>query len=210
MNEKDVQHLENVSSRQVLLVEDLPNVLNDQVASETHASLQSFLFQSGPPLVILVSDVDIRDPDQNHEGGFRDKSRAITIRNLLPPSILDGPYCRAIKFNPIASSIMLSALKVIKSKIAEQIGPSKLNISILKLIIEHSHGDIRSAITTLQLLSCCPNMTNSGKRSLNMSDTKEACKIVAQREHSLDLFHVIGKILYNKRPSCSCASVLEA
>jgi cell cycle checkpoint protein len=73
---------------------------------------------------------------------------------------------------------------------------------LLDTIVESSNGDIRSAIMGLQF--ACSTLFGSGKKSKGKGGKKaatEAAKMIAltNREQSLQLFHLMGKVLYNKR-----------
>lgn len=96
---------------------------------------------------------------------------------------------------------------------------------LVDAVLEGSHGDIRSAIMTLQF-ACVIDLPGSGKVSNKKADrikreqkTKNMCVLtisdkldrqqlttarsrletITNREQSLGLFHALGKILYNKR-----------
>lgn len=72
--------------------------------------------------------------------------------------------------------------------------PSK---QVLDVIIESSNGDIRSAINTLEF--ACTVELPSKKRKGISAGTTIVLEAVTRREQSLALFHLIGKVLYNKR-----------
>jgi cell cycle checkpoint protein len=74
--------------------------------------------------------------------------------------------------------------------------PSK---ETLDIVIETSNGDIRSAIMALQF-SCVVEMSGGkGRRkSASGSSMKQVLEAVTRREQSLHLFHLIGRVLYNK------------
>lgn len=80
--------------------------------------------------------------------------------------------------------------------------PSK---QVLDVLVESSNGDIRSAINTLEF--ACTIELRSKKRQ---GGTTIVLESVTRREQSLALFHLIGKVLYNKRkgdpPSASAAA----
>ena len=87
--------------------------------------------------------------------------------------------------------------------------PSK---ETLDFIVESSNGDIRSAIMALQF-SCtnpAPDGQPAGKKGKAKKraggDTRAFLEAVTRREQSLALFHLVGKILYNKR-KLPCAHV---
>lgn len=114
------------------------------------------------------------------------------------------------RFNPIAATLMKRALQNLVNKhfAGDRNGlrPSK---NVLDMIVESSNGDIRSAIMALQF-ACVPTMhavlSQSGGRVRSLSrksseviQGREVLEAVTKREQSLALFHLIGKLLYNKR-----------
>jgi cell cycle checkpoint protein len=71
--------------------------------------------------------------------------------------------------------------------------------NILDMIITCSRGDIRGAVMELQLSSLIVKKpTKKGKKG-SSNDSVAFLKLASQREQSLALFHLIGKVLYNKR-----------
>ena len=85
--------------------------------------------------------------------------------------------------------------------------PSK---EILDIVIDSSNGDIRSAIMALQF-ACIADAggTSSTKQKNGRKKTAKGgssklqagvvMEAVTRREQSLALFHLLGKVLYNKR-----------
>lgn len=78
--------------------------------------------------------------------------------------------------------------------------PSK---QVLDVIVESSNGDIRSAIMALQF-ACVVDLSGAkrgkSKKGTEKADaTKVVLEAITRREQSLALFHLIGKVLYNKR-----------
>ena len=73
--------------------------------------------------------------------------------------------------------------------------PSK---EVLDMIVESSNGDIRSAIMALQFACIVeiPGQKSKGPNTFVM-------EAVTRREQSLALFHLLGKVLYNKSESNS-------
>jgi cell cycle checkpoint protein len=74
--------------------------------------------------------------------------------------------------------------------------PSK---EVVNIIVESSNGDIRSAVMALQF-ACVIEMGNKDRKK--KSGEKAATVVlesVTRREQSLVLFHLMGKVLYNKR-----------
>jgi cell cycle checkpoint protein len=104
-------------------------------------------------------------------------------------------------FNPIAPTLLKKALQALLSThfSSSSMSPPK---GLLDTIVESSNGDIRSAIMGLQF--ACSTLFGSGKKSKGKGGKKaatEASKMIAltNREQSLQLFHLMGKVLYNKR-----------
>lgn len=82
--------------------------------------------------------------------------------------------------------------------------PSK---EVLDIIVESSNGDIRSAVMALQFASVI-EMGNKGRKRKNGSVV--VLESVTRREQSLVLFHLMGKVLYNKRSFSSRDNFLRA
>jgi len=73
------------------------------------------------------------------------------------------------------------------------ITPSK---EVLDIIVESAHGDIRSAIMALQF-ACIVELPGQKKKS--QLENTIVLEAVTRREQSLALFHLLGKVMYNKR-----------
>ncbi|CDO73910.1 hypothetical protein BN946_scf185016.g67 [Trametes cinnabarina] len=215
------------SKRQLILLEDLPNILHPPTQVEFHAALEAFVAspEGGvAPLVIIISDAGLRGEGAEDEGGSRWKSRGkevVDVRNVLPASLLRSPYVTQISFNPIASTYMRSALKtlldrhVATSSSSTATRPTK---DVLDVIVDSSNGDIRSAIMALQF--ACIAGTNSTQKAIKGAKRGKAqgpsarvmLEAVTRREQSLALFHLLGKVMYNKRkgdPPSSSASAKD-
>lgn len=79
--------------------------------------------------------------------------------------------------------------------------------NLLDMIITCSRGDIRGAVMELQLCSLVDKKPAKQGKNSGSNDSVALLKLASQREQSLALFHLIGKVLYNKR--MSVASYLE-
>ena len=96
---------------------------------------------------------------------------------------------------------MIKALQAIVNRHFQDNPTLRPTKNILDMIITCSRGDIRGAIVELQLSSLVDKKpTKKGKKS-GSSDSVAFLKLASQREQSLALFHLIGKIMYNKRMS---------
>jgi cell cycle checkpoint protein len=71
--------------------------------------------------------------------------------------------------------------------------PSK---DVLDIIVESSNGDIRSAIMALQF-ACIAQASGSKKKKAKIANSL-VLEAVTRREQSLALFHLLGKVMYNK------------
>ncbi|KAJ6460973.1 Rad17 cell cycle checkpoint protein-domain-containing protein [Mycena sanguinolenta] len=193
--------------RQIILLEDLPNILHANTQSRFHAALQALVMSPSMnpvPIVIIVSDAGIRGEasDERLANGSwgKDRDGVLDIRTVLPKDLLYGPYVTQIAFNPIAPTLMKKALHALisahfSSSKNSKSAPSK---EMLDIIIETSNGDIRSAIMALQF-SCVVEVPGKGRKKSSVSGSKLVLEAVTRREQSLHLFHLIGKVLYNKR-----------
>jgi cell cycle checkpoint protein len=161
-------------------------------------------------------------------GGYawsRERNDILDIRTALPRDLLMGPYVTQIayeclfsllqlhpngqcfgrfRFNPIAQTLMKKALTALvnrhfskslsSSSHSHTVAPTK---DIIDAIVQSSNGDIRSAIMALQFNSVASQKSKKGKkRSATSTAILEA---TTKRESSLALFHLIGRVLYNKR-----------
>ncbi|KAF8811186.1 P-loop containing nucleoside triphosphate hydrolase protein [Phlegmacium glaucopus] len=185
--------------RHIILLEDLPNILHARTQAQFHEALNS-LVASAPanpavPLVIIISDAGMRGEatDERIAGGSgRNKMQIVDVRTVLSKDLLGGPYVTEIGFNPIAPTLLRKAVQALlkthfaSSSSASTIAPSK---EVIDIIVESANGDIRNAIMALQF-SCIAHKP-SQKKKKHMGNTS--------REQSLALFHLLGKVLYNKR-----------
>jgi len=95
-----------------------------------------------------------------------------------------------------------------KSKNSKQ--PTK---DTIQLLVESSNGDIRSTIMALQF-TCVIQLPKGNKKAeartmwalffsiglmILYIDSVNSLEAITRREQSLALFHMLGKVLYNKR-----------
>lgn len=102
------------------------------------------------------------------------------------------------RFNPVASTLLRKALQLLLKKHfdSQPLGlfPSK---EVQDVIVDSANGDIRSAIMALQF-ACIIELPGSKKKGRGKGTTM-VMEAVTRREQSLQLFHLLGKVLYNKR-----------
>ncbi|KAJ2558012.1 Cell cycle checkpoint protein rad17 [Coemansia sp. RSA 1933] len=187
----------------IILVDDLPNLGHRDTRDAFVSSLTRFVATPAArsfPMVIVVTecfamhqilgDYD-ESPARYRRMGSDDAVWSAT--DVIPPSVYQSQLCQAIKFNPVAPTIVAKGLKRI---LVQQAGGSqkaaKLHAATVKRISAECNGDLRQAITMLQMSEAADHVsrdsTGMGKRT------------------ALDLFHALGKVLYAKRTQSSSAA----
>lgn len=176
--------------QKLVLVEDLPNILHPAVRTRFHDAIRAHV-ERGPsvaPVVLVVSDVGLCVEASSNGSSSRDV--VIDARTVLPPG-LPAHFFTEIRFNPIAPTLLASALKRVTT-----LANMRISQGILNSIVEGAGGDVRSATMTLEF-TC--GRSASGKQS-SRSNVGSILSMT-QKENALLLFHLIGKIMYNKRKS---------
>jgi hypothetical protein len=151
--------------------------------------------------------------------GKRERGLVLRTRKLTLVVVLS-------RFNPIAPTLLRKALQTLlylhfssASSRQKQKQPPK---DILDMIVDSSNGDIRSAIMALQF-ACIVELPRTGTTNVSKGKSKDTTKqkgkkkgdgvvgevkaggakvileAITRRESSLALFHLMGKVLYNKR-----------
>ncbi|KAF9070729.1 Rad17 cell cycle checkpoint protein-domain-containing protein [Rhodocollybia butyracea] len=182
----------------LILLEDLPNILHASTRAQFHEVIRSLIndLDNPVPIVIVLSDSGARGEagDERLAAGAwgRDQDGAVDIRNLLPKDILKGPFVTEIRYNPVAPTLMKKALQeLLRRQFRSQKSP--VTGQMLDFVVNSSNGDIRSAIMALQF--ACVRLSKKTKSA----DSQVLMESVTRREQSLFLFHLMGKIFYNKR-----------
>ena len=206
----------NAPSKQLILVEDLPNVLETRTREATHQALRAHCLSSqtqNTPLVIIISDSGTRGTGGNADDAALSLNRdVIDARLVVPSDILDGPYCQTLHFNPLARTFLKKHLNAVFDRHALNADAYRRpHDEALDIVIDSSNGDIRSAVNTLQMLSqqSLPGSVSvaSGRRKRKAgalsdsarSEIHTSLSAMARRETSLNLFHSLAKVLRNKR-----------
>ena len=104
------------------------------------------------------------------------------------------------RFNPIAPTLLRKALQSLLTTHFASNKSAQPSKEALDIVVESANGDIRSAIMALQF--ACGTSQQSGK-TRKKKDAKLMLECVTRREQSLVLFHLLGKVLYNKREPCT-------
>ncbi|KAG8903931.1 Cell cycle checkpoint protein rad17 [Tulasnella sp. 403] len=195
--------------RQLILIEDLPNIFHPTVRDAFHTSLVAFATSEEPPacpIVFIISATGARGEAKDERGYYARSviDDGLDVRSVVPPQLFNSPYFMEIQFNPVAVTIMRKAISVLMDRIfslptyESHAKPSKEAVDI---IMETSQGDIRSAMMALQF-ACIVDLPTKGKGKAKGKKSKSVrgvLEAMTRREQSLALFHIIGKLLYNKR-----------
>ncbi|KAH9475883.1 Cell cycle checkpoint protein RAD17 [Psilocybe cubensis] len=204
-------------NRRIILLEDLPNILHSKTQTQFHEALHALVSAQSAnpvPVVIIISDSGLRgeatDERRAEAGGWgwgKDKTQIIDVRTVLPKDLLGGQFVTEISFNPIAPTLLRKALQAMLSIHFSRSSASAPSKEVLDTIVESANGDIRSAIMALQF-ACIIEFPGRGKKRLG--EQRIVLEAVTRREQSLALFHLLGKVLYNKRmgdpPSASASA----
>ena len=90
----------------------------------------------------------------------------------------------------------MKALQALLERLSADGLEKHLSRDVLELVAETSNGDIRSTLMTLQFACIAPLRLKSGK-----SKTKASRSSAGNGSLALVLFHLMAKLLYNKRVS---------
>ncbi|KAK4634694.1 Cell cycle checkpoint protein RAD17 [Fulvia fulva] len=205
---------------QALLVEEFPNTFSKQSATlqSFRSTVAQYLSSSAPPhssptpLIMVISETLLSTNTAAAD--------SFTAHRLLGPELITNPYVNVIEFNPVAPTFLIKALEAIVVKEARKSGRRRTPGSqVLKRIAES--GDIRSAVSSLEFLcvrgdeedlwSSKVTFTKAKQSTTVQPLTKaeqEVLKLVTNRESSLDIFHAVGKVVYNKRIDVSTSAGL--
>ncbi|KAE8705017.1 Cell cycle checkpoint protein RAD17 [Hibiscus syriacus] len=184
----------NSKSSIILVIDDLP-VTNGRSAFERLKRCLVLLVRSTRiPTAILITDYGNED------------SSDLTAKWMEELQLsLESAGASKVAFNPITNnSIKKTLSRICKQELCNVVAEE------IDLIAKASGGDIRHAITSLQLFCLKPNV-DLGLSSSNstVSYPKEnanelhtfSCGFSSQygRDETLTLFHALGKFLHNKR-----------
>ncbi|CAK9784093.1 hypothetical protein CC85DRAFT_268159 [Cutaneotrichosporon oleaginosum] len=211
------------SRPRVLLMTSLPNLSYLPTREGFHTAILQFCETYTPtacPLVIVHSDAGAggRAEESWRE---RDRGGLETAADLVGREVLNTPWCAEIDFLPLAPTFLKKALNRVLEQAIEDPAqrPSPAAVQLLGL---SCNGDLRSAINSLQLLCTGRSLktlkrrktgkqenrgraTGKGSRGgrgakVDVSEeVRAALDSVSRQEQSLNLFHALGKVLYNKR-----------
>ncbi|CAN1757851.1 Cell cycle checkpoint protein RAD17 [Linum perenne] len=179
----------------VLLIDDLP-LVNGRIPFEKLQNCLLLLTRTAQvPTVIVVS-----------ESGKADSAdQASRTLEELQSSVESAGACK-VAFNPITHNSMKKAL----TRICLQEHCNNVSVAQIDLIAKASGGDIRHAITSLQLFCVksdskaivslpSANLSCSYLKAGDIDDLVNGVSLLFGKDETLSLFHALGKFLHNKR-----------
>ena len=202
-----IEEFPNTFARSSTALTSFRNTILEFLATNT-PSLSGFGHQASQdsitPIVMIISETLLTTTSASAD--------SFTVHRLLGPEIIRHPGTGIIEFNPVAPTILATALELIVQKEARKSGRKRTpGPLVLKRLGEI--GDIRSAISSLEFL-CLKGDSDTdwgsrvtftkpkrgGKTSVALTKSEsESLELVSQREATLGIFHAVGKIVYNKR-----------
>ncbi|KFH68920.1 hypothetical protein MVEG_05724 [Podila verticillata NRRL 6337] len=187
------------SGKNIILIEDLPPVSassSRKIFQDTILDFANSRSITASVLVLIVSDAFSKQNTELTFSSNDNREQPCSIRTLLPKTLLDR-----------LDSARTFMTKAIKTLVAaefirnESYAPTTEEIQQL---IEVHDGDIRAVINSLQFLCYLPLETRENYRVAARKleeDNYVDSELKAQQgqDSSLDLFHAVGKVLFNKR-----------
>ncbi|KAI0056332.1 P-loop containing nucleoside triphosphate hydrolase protein, partial [Artomyces pyxidatus] len=201
-------------ARTLVLLEDLPNILHAPTRARFHAALRAHAAAGAlaAPVVLVVSDAGVRgthDPDMSAAGGSSARREEVVDVRVAVPDGLSAGVVTEIAFNPIAPTLLTPALKRLLERAGAAVPPG-----VLAAVVDGAGGDVRCAVMGLEfawargrgrkgrgkggesacvVFMCCMHALLADRHG------RAALEAVTRRESGLVLFHLMGKVLYNKR-----------
>jgi len=77
-----------IFQRQVILLEDLPNLLHGPTLETFQSAITQHIKASDTPVVLIVSDAGSRGQFKDEEGWFNRQASVVDVRTILPTSLL--------------------------------------------------------------------------------------------------------------------------
>uniref|UniRef100_A0A1J3CU27 Cell cycle checkpoint protein RAD17 n=1 Tax=Noccaea caerulescens TaxID=107243 RepID=A0A1J3CU27_NOCCA len=173
-----------------LLIDDLP-LANGRHAFERLQNCLTLLVRSTQmPTVVLITDYDKADSSDQTARSMEDVQSSLERAGALK-----------VAFNPITKNSIKKTLQRISSE-----EHCKVTTVEIDQMAGASGGDIRHAITSLQLFSVKPELNHTKIESPmdnsyrgNEPTMHSEISSCFGRDETLSLFHALGKFLHNKR-----------
>jgi cell cycle checkpoint protein len=195
------------SSQDIILVEELPQLHKIEHRERFHALVRSVAERTRSPVVFIISS--------HRTGGSSNGSTgdATTAKSYFPESLLNHPQVtehKLLEVNKTSLEKTLRSITLAESSSGSARGKG-LCLAAIKAIVARCHGDVRSAVHSLQFESLGTGRGGGGgrrnisKRGAAFASASHAAvaeaddQTLGSRDVRLDMFRALGKILYNKR-----------
>jgi cell cycle checkpoint protein len=80
--------MSKISRRQVILLEDLPNLLHGPTLETFQSAIAQHIKTSDTPIVLIVSDAGSRGQFKDEEGWSNRQTSVVDVRMILPTPLL--------------------------------------------------------------------------------------------------------------------------
>lgn len=204
-----------VKPNRLILIEDLPNLQHLPTKQLFQAALEQYIQQSSQlcsrgwanvPIVLVVTESTPREDEDRWVGdsggnGWRERiASTMDTRSALGEGVRKNPSYAEIRFNPVAPTIVIKALKRAMEQSGSK-GGLKVWTELLQAVAQDSNGDLRAAVNCLQFVGAdMARFQASGRKGKERERAmRKMLPLVSGRESSLVLFHALGRVLYNKR-----------
>ncbi|KAI8337559.1 Rad17 cell cycle checkpoint protein-domain-containing protein [Chlamydoabsidia padenii] len=195
----------NRQKPKIILLDDIPDLTTPIIRQKFQSLIQSYVQSKRTFLLVIVHSEAQMDTGFGRQNRYSSReTRLTTLNDIVSKDIRITNRCGIVEFNPIIKANLKPVLtRILKSETTSLEKPA-IDTQQLDHIIEACHGDIRSAILTMQFYAARPSL-HTRKRNLggNLKDNSS----IHGRQNHLEFFHAVGKVLYAKRtPSGSLES----
>ncbi|KAJ2718506.1 RFC checkpoint protein Rad17 [Coemansia sp. Benny D115] len=209
----------------LILVDDVPNLGHAGTREAFDRALARFVSVPAAqscPMVLVVTEAfaeqqALDGTAATHSLRGHADAAVWGAADVVPAAVLGSPFCQTIRFNPVAPTIVAKGLRRIVQlrEFGDYVGAGGKNklagqsLDRLKSISAQCHGDLRSAVTALQIMHAGQGTvpaqhTVGGKRRRGGENAAApalalATDVCEPRRATLDLFHSVGRVLHAKR-----------
>ncbi|KAI9009987.1 Rad17 cell cycle checkpoint protein-domain-containing protein [Phycomyces nitens] len=190
----------------VILLDDIPDLTTPTIKERFHRILRACTTNTNPVLVVIVVSEAWMETDLSWKKQTEEK--LISLRDIVPEDIANGPYYREIKLNGVTKKNISTLLRKIRDTEIKRFEDRKqrptrthtmdqvpcLSLADIDTIAESSQGDIRFAINTLQFNFFSLESSSKHRNKKDSQDKGDRIEVPS-------LFHSLGKVLYRKRDS---------
>lgn len=186
------------SGRQVALIDEQPPLYTDQQRDRFQSYVRHFAETSRCPAVFVLSSHRVLHGQPGSAYGSE-----IPVASYFPSELLAHPQICQLQLRQVNRTNLEKALLAIsraKSRRVQRYGVPSADV--ISAIATSCHGDVRSAVNSLQfeqLADVHVSQLPSAGQVASAASHHEPKRADLMVDARLDMFHALGKILYNKR-----------